>query len=159
MTLNPPNPRIYALFATLIPNTERKDELLGEKARHTVWLSPGAWDQVERLYRKDNCSTKNEYIEKAIRFYSGYLEAGRDASYLPRVLAGVLEGKLAAFGSRIGSLLFKLAVNDGMLTTLAADTIDIDQPTLDRLRSQCVRDTRQIHGVIDLQDAVQARED
>ena len=71
----------------------------------------------------------------------------------------VLEGKLTAFGSRIGSLLFKLAVNDGMLTTLAADTIDIDAPTLDRLRSQCVRDTRQIHGVIDLQDAVQARED
>ncbi len=46
-----------------------------------------------------------------------------------------------------------------MLTTLAADTIDIDAPTLDRLRSQCVRDTRQIHGVIDLLDAVQAQED
>ena len=133
--------------------------MANSNTRHTVWLSPEAWDRVESHYRTDNCTTKNEYIEKAIRFYSGYLEAGSDASYLPRVLAGVLEGKLNAFGSRIGSLLFKLAVNDGMLTALAADTIDIDQPTLDRLRSQCVRDTRQIHGVIDLQDAVQARED
>ena len=140
----------------------RKDQftqMANSNTRHTVWLSPEAWDRVESHYRTDNCTTKNEYIEKAIRFYSGYLEAGSDASYLPRVLAGVLEGKLTAFGSRIGSLLFKLAVNDGMLTALAADTIDIDQPTLDRLRSQCVRDTRQIHGVIDLQDAVQARED
>lgn len=140
----------------------RKDQftqMANSNTRHTVWLSPEAWDQVENHYRTDNCTTKNEYIEKAIRFYSGYLEAGSDASYLPRVLAGVLEGKLTAFGSRIGSLLFKLAVNDGMLTTLAADTIDIDQQTLDRLRAQCVRDTRQIHGVIDLQDAVQAQED
>ena len=140
----------------------RKDQftqMANSNTRHTVWLSPEAWDRVESRYRADNCTTKNEYIAKAIHFYSGYLEAGSDASYLPRVLAGILEGKLTAFGSRIGSLLFKLAVNDGMLTTLAADTIDIDAPTLDRLRSQCVRDTRQIHGVIDLQDAVQARED
>ena len=46
-----------------------------------------------------------------------------------------------------------------MLTTLAADSIDIDQATLDRLRAQCVKDTRLIHGVIDLHDAVRARED
>ena len=85
-----------------------------QKSRHTVWLSPEAWEQVERRYRKDNCSTKNEYIERAIRFYSGYLEAGSDAAYLPRVPAELLEGKLAAFGDRIGRLLFKLAVNDGM---------------------------------------------
>lgn len=29
-----------------------------QKSRHTVWLSPEAWEQVERRYRKDNCSTK-----------------------------------------------------------------------------------------------------
>ena len=59
---------------------------------------------------------KNEYIEKAIRFYSGYLDTENAAAYLPRVLSKVLEGKLEAFGNRIGGLLFKLAVNDGMMT-------------------------------------------
>ncbi len=29
---------------------------------------------VESHYRADNCSTKNEFIEKAIRFYTGYLK-------------------------------------------------------------------------------------
>ena len=39
-----------------------------QKSRHTVWLSGNAWDAVEGHYRADNCTTKNEYIEKAIRF-------------------------------------------------------------------------------------------
>lgn len=69
-----------------------------EKNRHTVWLTDDAWELVEERHQKDNCSTKNEYIEKAIRFYSGYLDSERAEEYLPRVLAQVLEGKLDAFG-------------------------------------------------------------
>jgi len=45
-----------------------------EKNRHTVWLTDEAWNQVKGHYQGDNCSTQNEYIEKAIRFYSGYLD-------------------------------------------------------------------------------------
>ena len=46
---------------------------MGEhRHRHTVWMDDTVWDQVESHYQKDNCSTKNEYIEKAIQFYSGY---------------------------------------------------------------------------------------
>ena len=32
--------------------------MANSNTRHTVWLSPEAWEQVERRYRKDNCSTK-----------------------------------------------------------------------------------------------------
>ena len=85
-----------------------------DKKRHTVWLTPDAWSQVETSYTKDNCTTKNEYIEKAIRFYTGYLNTQNAASYLPRVLADVLEGKLGALGTRIGKLLFKLVVEQDM---------------------------------------------
>ena len=60
--------------------------------RHTVWMAPAVWDMVEKHYHEDNCSTKNEYIEKAIRFYSGYLDAAGASEYLPRILSDVLEG-------------------------------------------------------------------
>ena len=69
------------------------------KNRHTIWLTDSAWDTVETHYQKDNCSTKNEYIEKAVRFYAGYQDAEQADAYLPRVLAQVLEGKLGAFGN------------------------------------------------------------
>ncbi len=57
------------------------------KKKHSVWLSESAWADVEHHYQADNCSTKNEYIEKAIQFYSGYLDTEHAEEYLPRVLS------------------------------------------------------------------------
>ena len=125
-----------------------------DKKRHTVWLTPDAWSQVETSYTKDNCTTKNEYIEKAIRFYTGYLNTQNAASYLPRVLADVLEGKLEALGTRIGKLLFKLVVEQDMTSNITAAVNQIPLDDLERLRARCIRDVKRTNGVINLEDAV-----
>ena len=125
-----------------------------DKKRHTVWLTPDAWNQVETSYTKDNCTTKNEYIEKAIRFYTGYLNTQNAASYLPRVLADVLEGKLGALGTRIGKLLFKLVVEQDMTSNITAAVNQIPLDDLDRLRARCIRDAKKTNGVINFEDAV-----
>ena len=126
----------------------------GEKTRHTVWLTLGTWSQVEDSYTKDNCTTKNEYIEKAIRFYTGYLNTQNAASYLPRVLADVLDGKLGALGMRIGKLLFKLAVEQDMIANITAAVNEVHLDDVERLRARCIREIRQTNGVINLEDAV-----
>ena len=125
-----------------------------KKGRHTVWLEPAAWDMVEGHYHGDNCSTKNEYIEKAIRFYSGYLDAAGADEYLPRVLADVLEGKLGALGSRMGRLLFKLAVEQNMTANILASEINVGLDDMEKLRSRCVREVKQINGEIKFEDAL-----
>lgn len=125
-----------------------------DKKRHTVWLTSDAWSQVETSYTKDNCTTKNEYIEKAIRFYTGYLNTQNAASYLPRVLADVLDGKLGALGTRIGKLLFKLAVEQDMIANITAAVNEVHLDDVERLRARCIREIRQTNGVINLEDAV-----
>ena len=72
--------------------------MANDNERHTVWLDPEVWAMIEKHYHEDNCTKKNEYIAKAIRFYSGYLDAAGASEYLPRVLSDVLEGKLGALG-------------------------------------------------------------
>ena len=69
-----------------------------EKKRHTVWLTDEAWNEVKRHYREDNCSVQNEYIEKAIRFYSGYLDTQNAGAYLPRILSDVESMACSATG-------------------------------------------------------------
>ncbi len=125
-----------------------------EKHRHTVWLTDEAWAEVQKHYKEDNCSTLNEYIEKAIRFYSGYLDTDHAESYLPRVLAGMLDGKLGALGDRIGRLLFKLAVDDAMMANLMAAASDVDLDTLKKLRAMCVRKVKETNGQISFEDAL-----
>ncbi len=125
-----------------------------DKHRHTVWLTDEAWGKVQKHYKDDNCTKQNEYIEKAIRFYSGYLDTEGADDYLPRVLAGMLDGKLGALGDRVGRLLFKLAVDDAVMANLVAATSDVDLDTLKKLRAVCVREVKETNGMISFEDAL-----
>ena len=124
---------------------------MGEnRHRHTVWIDDDVWDQVESHYQKDNCSTKNEYIEKAIQFYSGYLDTKHAETYLPRVLSDVL----GALGKRMGHLLFKLAVEENLMGNLVAAGMDVALDTLRKTRVRCVKEVRETNGEIDMDDAL-----
>ena len=122
--------------------------------RHTVWMDDAVWDQVEAHYQADNCSTRNEFVEKAIRFYSGYLDTEHANEYLPRVLADVLEGKLGALGKRIGHLLFKLSVDQNLMGNVLAAGIDIDPDELRKARVRCVKEVKETNGEISFEDSV-----
>ena len=61
-----------------------------EKSRHSVWLSDEVWQEVDAFYKLDNCPTRNEFVEKALRQYCGRLHAERSAAYLPRALQEML---------------------------------------------------------------------
>ena len=129
-----------------------------QKDRHTVWMKPETWDMVESHYRGDNCSVKNEYIEKAIRFYSGYLDSAGADEYLPRVLSDVLEGKLGALGSRIGRLLFKLAVEQDLIANILAAMAEINLDAVEHTRGQCVQRVKQTNGVIEFEDVLRSQQ-
>ena len=123
-----------------------------DKNRHTVWLDDETWDKVKSHYHEDNCSTKNEFIDKAIRFYTGYLDAGNASAFLTEALNKVLTNTLGAFGKRMGHLMFKQAVECNMTNHMIAADTDIDLETLDRLRGRSVREVRETNGEISLRD-------
>ena len=125
-----------------------------EKARHTVWLTNETWAMVKKTYHSDNCTTQNEYIEKAIRFYTGYLHAQEAGAYLPRILAEVLESKLIVFGDRVCKLLFKLAVQEAITANLIAADTDVDLKTMETLTGTCVKQVTRVHGALDYEDAL-----
>ena len=128
--------------------------MAAEKARHTIWLTNEAWEKVKNNYRSDNCSTQNEFVEKAIRFYAGYINAREAGAYLPRILAEVLESKLIVFGERIDKLLFKLLVQDAIMANLIAADADVDLQTLESLTGTCIKTISRIHGVLGFEDAL-----
>ena len=72
------------------------------KSRHSVWLSDEVWQEVDAFYKLDNCPTRNEFVEKALRQYCGRLHAERTSAYLPRALQEMLEGTLGVFADRLG---------------------------------------------------------
>ena len=84
------------------------------KRRFQLWLKPSVLDMADDLYAKDNCGSRSEFIEKAIRFYAGYLYAQQSQDYFPRVVTSTLKGIMAESTNRISRILFKLAVEQAI---------------------------------------------
>ena len=123
------------------------------KEKFALWITPEAKREVETNYKQDNCKSQSEYIEKAVRFYSGYLDTKHAETYLPRVLSDVLEGKLGSFGKRVGHLLFKQAVDQDIMANLVAYLSNVDLDQLQKLRVRCVKNVKETNGEIDFEDA------
>ena len=43
------------------------------KKKTTFWLPPDIIDRMDGWLKADNCRSRNEFVEKALRFYMGYL--------------------------------------------------------------------------------------
>lgn len=125
---------------------------MSEKTRFALWIEQDTLELVRSHYKSNDCRSQSEYIEKAIRFYTGYLETERADLYLPRVLSEILEGKLDTLGHRIGSLLFKLAVESNISNHLLAADTDMDMRTYEKLRGRSVREVKETNGRISFKD-------
>jgi len=96
------------------------------KEKFALWITPECKRLVDNCYADDQCQSRSEYIEKAIRFYSGFLHAEKADRYLPKVLQQILSGTLDRFAERIGRQLFKLAVEQNVNNHILASDTDID---------------------------------
>ena len=71
--------------------------------------------------RADNCKSRGEFTEKALRFYMGYLAAEDTSVFLSRTLVDTLQGIVADSHNRLRSMIFKWCVELNMMGhTIAA---------------------------------------
>ena len=57
-----------------------------EKIKFALRIAPETQQLVKELCERDNCQSQNEFIEKAIRFYAGYVSGKEATAYLPPAL-------------------------------------------------------------------------
>ena len=125
-----------------------------DKYKFALRLYPETLDKVKELYRQDDCKSKSEFIEKAIRFYIGHLTANDDTSYLPNALISNLKSIVAESDNRQNRMLFKLSVEMAMMMNVLAANSDIDEESLIRLRGECVKEVKRLNGSFSFDDAV-----
>ena len=108
-----------------------------------------------------NCKVRNEFIEKAIEFYSGYVSAEVHSEFLSDVITDSMKGIIKALENRFGRLLFKIAVEMAKLEQMLASINEMDDETIERLHKRCVDEVKKINGIIKMEDAVkyQRRDD
>jgi len=103
-----------------------------DKYKFALWLYPETLEKVRELYRQNDCRSKSEFIEKAIRFYIGCLTAEDSASYLPNAFLSNMKSIVAESDNRHSKMLFKLAVEMAVMMNVVAASNEIDEISLAR---------------------------
>ena len=125
-----------------------------DKVKFALWIYPKTLKTVENHYRIDNCRSQSEFIEKAVKFYVGYLEEEQNVNYISPMITETMKATIKGTEQRLARLLFKIAVELGKISHMIAAIHHIDDDTLTRLQSMCVNEVRKINGIIDYEDAV-----
>ena len=124
------------------------------KKRTAVWLTPGVIRRMDGWLEEDNCKSRGEFAEKALRFYMGYLATEDTSEYLSRALVDTLRGTLADNENRLRTLLFKLCVEVNMMSHTVAAHFLADPVNRRELRAYAVDEVLRTNGKISFDDAL-----
>ena len=128
---------------------------MANKEKQAVWLYPETKELMVSHLLAANAKSQSEFIEKAIKFYAGYLDCSSDnaSEYLSAVVSTVMDGIVKGLEQRISRALFKLAVESAIQSHILAAVTDVDESDVGKLYGMCVDDVRKINGIIDFRSA------
>jgi metal-responsive CopG/Arc/MetJ family transcriptional regulator len=124
-----------------------------KKVRFALYVNQSALDLVDENFEKDNCLSKSEFIENAIRFYVSYLSSNTNIPYLSTVVMSTMEALLKENTNRLSKLLFKLAVELAITMNVVAANQGVDKEVLNSLRGECIKEVKKINGIFTFDEA------
>ena len=126
-----------------------------EKAmKITTYISIGSLKRCDSSMLLLGLKSRSTYIEQAVNFYSGYLQAQTHSDYLSAAVTKAVEGVIENTENRLARMMFKEAVELAKLTSMLADINEMDDSEIERLHYRCVQEVKKINGMITFEDAV-----
>ena len=118
------------------------------KKKTTIWLRPSMIARMDGWLLTDNCDSRSEFIEKALRFYMGHLAAEDQTEFLSDALVGVMRGMVEVNTHRICRMLFKECVELNMMSHVIAAHYKADPIDVRALRAFAVDEVKHTNGAV-----------
>ena len=129
------------------------------KSRLTFRPSDETRQRIEQWYKTDNCSSLNDFIEKAVNNYIDRLEINDDNRLLPTAISSAINGRLGMLEKNLSSLSFNHAVELDMIVSIVAEAFNFSREDLNQLRAQSVKNVKRTNGRISLEKRAQQRDE
>ena len=55
------------------------------KRKFALYIRESTLEQVRKWYPLDDCTSQSEFIEKAVKFYIGFISSDNGSDYLPKI--------------------------------------------------------------------------
>ena len=116
------------------------------KEKFALYLPPDLRAEVEEHCRKDGGRSLTAFIEKAVRFYLGYLDAQDAGIFLPDAIRSCIDGRLGTMENRMALLLYKLAVENDMTMSMMAEALQASEEYVREQRVRSVQNVKKTNG-------------
>ena len=125
-----------------------------EKKKVGLYLDDTTYLEVKSTYKKDGCRTLTEFMERAVRYYLGYVNSGYTEDYLSPTIMSSVKAASDENTKRITRILYKLAVEEAIMNNLIASKIGLSEEQLNLLRTECEKEVRRTGGDFGMADAM-----
>ena len=125
-----------------------------KKNKITIRISDETLRKCNEGMSITDCGVRNDFIERSIEFYSGYVSAQTHTDFLASVILESMSGIVKTSENRIARLLFKIAVEMAKLEQMLASINDMDEETMRRLHIRCINEVKKINGILTMEEAV-----
>jgi len=123
-----------------------------ERVRKGVYLEQELIEECDRMLDAANARSRNDFINKALRFYIGYLKTNQAEDYQLQSVSSMVTGTIRDTENRLARMDFKLAVEIAKLSHIMATVYEVDGETLEKLQQKCVEEVKRINGAIWFED-------
>ncbi len=127
---------------------------MSDKKTIGIYLEESVIKDIDNTLSRTNCSSRNEFIRAAIRFYIAHLQRQDYSDILTPAYESVINARISDTEERIARVIFKQAVELSMMMHVVAATNDISENKLSELRRQCISETSKINGQYRFENAV-----
>ena len=104
--------------------------------------------------KADNCKNRSEFINKALRFYMGYLGTEDNTAYLSKAILTAIQGTLDDNNNRPCRIIFQWAVELNMMRHTIAAHFRTDPIHTRELRGFAVDEVKRTNGQVSFESAV-----
>ena len=130
---------------------------MSKKEKFALYLPPELRAEVEEHYQEDGSHSLTAFIENAVRFYLGYLDAQDAGIFLPAAIRSCIDGRLGIMENRIASLLYKLAVENDMTMSMMAEALQASEEYVREQRARSVQNVKKTNGQLRFEQIARRR--
>lgn len=91
--------------------------------------------------------SRNEFVEKAIEFYAGYLNAEQNPNFFDEMFTSAAQLKMEQVGRSLGTGQFKMSVELSKLCHLLATQMKVTDEQLQKLHKICTEEVKALGSV------------
>ncbi len=129
-------------------NNTNKDK----KEKVTIYLDKSEVELCDKYKDMNLVRTRCEFISKAIKMYSTWLDGQDYTAFLTPAYESVIDGKIRNASNKLSRSWFSLSVEISILIHELARIYGFDEEKLRARRSECINEVKSINGILPLID-------